>query len=430
MKKTLLILVCLFSFLMFKYNAYAAFTFDCDYFLTSYESVSKSGALTPEAKQKLEAVKYACNNPTVKACAENSVTSSCHNSCLISLGSIDPISQECISCVANTCMTAQDSSAFNSIFVSGAAAGIGYLNGNIEPSTQNDNPNYEVCKNFLNSYPLVQSYDDGTVVESICSDPETFSCLQTTVTDKCSDSCSSYMTDPSCLTCLSDKCLNHEQRQAIQDATTQAQTPDNICVPSTGENCDRCTEAQRGICIKMCMTYHAVTSAECYTQCVTDGNVDPDKLTFESTECRDCLHEYCNYPEVLNSEYTYNDPEVDLSTGWDFCEKHGVLVSMRIFSRAISVARIFVPILLIIFGIIELSKAVLSSDDKAISNATSSLIKKLIIGLLVFFIPTIVDSIFNAVDDYTNLNDNGCYTCFFDREKEDCDNLINNSNDD
>ncbi len=121
--------------------------------------------------------------------------------------------------------------------------------------------------------------------------------------------------------------------------------------------------------------------------------------------------------------------EEEKLTEWDFCDKKGVLKSMQIVNRALFIAKIVVPILLIVFGIIELSKALISSDDNAIKSSVNSLIKKIIIGLIVFFVPTIVKAIFNQIDDYTSLSNNGCYVCLFDTNDNECENLIANSND-
>ena len=82
--------------------------------------------------------------------------------------------------------------------------------------------------------------------------------------------------------------------------------------------------------------------------------------------------------------------------------------------RVLLVFKIVIPILLIIFGMIDLGKAVVASDDKAIKSATSSLVKRAIAGVVIFFIPTIVGAIFNLVgnfqraeikDDYKICND-------------------------
>ena len=58
-----------------------------------------------------------------------------------------------------------------------------------------------------------------------------------------------------------------------------------------------------------------------------------------------------------------------------------------------------IPIGLIIMGSIDLGKAVLSSDDKEIKQATSKLIKRAIAAVAIFFIVIIVDLVMGLVGD-------------------------------
>lgn len=64
------------------------------------------------------------------------------------------------------------------------------------------------------------------------------------------------------------------------------------------------------------------------------------------------------------------------------------------------VFKIVIPILLIIFGMVDLGKAVISSDDKAVSKAAKSLLNRVIAGVCIFFIPTIVGIVFSMVGDF------------------------------
>jgi fumarate reductase subunit D len=61
----------------------------------------------------------------------------------------------------------------------------------------------------------------------------------------------------------------------------------------------------------------------------------------------------------------------------------------------VKIFKIVIPILLIIFGSIDLGKAVVASDDKAIKSAATTLGKRAIAAVVIFFIPTIVGAIFN-----------------------------------
>jgi len=61
--------------------------------------------------------------------------------------------------------------------------------------------------------------------------------------------------------------------------------------------------------------------------------------------------------------------------------------------------KILVPIILIIYGAIDLTKAVMASDDKEIKAATSKLIKRAIAAVAVFFAVTLLDVIMGLVGD-------------------------------
>ena len=65
------------------------------------------------------------------------------------------------------------------------------------------------------------------------------------------------------------------------------------------------------------------------------------------------------------------------------------------------VFKIVIPLLLILFLIIDLGKAVVSSDEKAIKSATTSLVKRAIAAVVIFFIPTLVSAVFGIVSGFS-----------------------------
>ena len=79
------------------------------------------------------------------------------------------------------------------------------------------------------------------------------------------------------------------------------------------------------------------------------------------------------------------------------CTDVGVLQTFKIISALLSIIKVLVPVFLIITGIITLTKAVLSSDQDAINNSLSVLITKVIIGVMIFFIPTIMNTVLDMV---------------------------------
>lgn len=61
------------------------------------------------------------------------------------------------------------------------------------------------------------------------------------------------------------------------------------------------------------------------------------------------------------------------------------------------VLQIGIPIILIVLGTLDLGRAVISSDDKAVKEAQSKLIKRCIYAILVFFIVTLLNLLFTMV---------------------------------
>ena len=77
----------------------------------------------------------------------------------------------------------------------------------------------------------------------------------------------------------------------------------------------------------------------------------------------------------------------------------------QLVGRILMVFKIAIPILLIVFGMIDLGKAVIASKEDAIEKATQSLIKRLIAGVVIFFIPFLVGAVFNLINSFKDLND-------------------------
>lgn len=87
--------------------------------------------------------------------------------------------------------------------------------------------------------------------------------------------------------------------------------------------------------------------------------------------------------------------------------------------------KIIIPLIIIIFGIVDFAKAVMSSDDKAIKGAATSLLKRTIAGIAIFFIPTIVTVVFNLIDNVANLDGlKECRVCLLDPTSGDCDDYV------
>ena len=84
----------------------------------------------------------------------------------------------------------------------------------------------------------------------------------------------------------------------------------------------------------------------------------------------------------------------------------------KLVGRILLVFKIVIPLLVIVFGMIDLGKAVVASKDDEIKKAAKSLGMRALAGVLIFFIPTIVAFIFNMVDSFSEDTDySTCSKC-------------------
>lgn len=79
----------------------------------------------------------------------------------------------------------------------------------------------------------------------------------------------------------------------------------------------------------------------------------------------------------------------------DFCMQTANI--WHLVGLVVYILKIVIPLILIVMGMIDLGKAVINSDEKAINKAVGTLIKRFIAAVVVFFIPTIVNAIFGVI---------------------------------
>ena len=95
-----------------------------------------------------------------------------------------------------------------------------------------------------------------------------------------------------------------------------------------------------------------------------------------------------------------------------FCERNEVRKTFQIIGYVLYVAKILIPLLLIILGTIDFAKATISSDDKAPKDALMALGKRIIIAIIIFLIPTVLNFLLGLV--------NGAREAFTDGDFTDC----------
>lgn len=96
----------------------------------------------------------------------------------------------------------------------------------------------------------------------------------------------------------------------------------------------------------------------------------------------------------------------------------------QIVGYILLVFKIAIPLLLIIFGMLDLGKAVIASKDDEIKKATGSLVKRAIAAVVIFLLPTLISFIMGMVTDFASSGAKEdydiCRTCLVRPNDETC----------
>ena len=99
-------------------------------------------------------------------------------------------------------------------------------------------------------------------------------------------------------------------------------------------------------------------------------------------------------------------------TATSFCTKTANI--WQVVGIILFVFKIVIPLLIIIFGMIDLGKAVVASKDDEVKKAIKSLAMRAVAGVVIFFIPTLIGVIFRLLggfDGQTNATYSTCERC-------------------
>lgn len=78
----------------------------------------------------------------------------------------------------------------------------------------------------------------------------------------------------------------------------------------------------------------------------------------------------------------------------------------------INFLKIAIPIIIILLATLDLGKAVMAGKEDEIKSAQKMLIKRLIYGVAIFFVTTIVQLVFSLVGENIKTGDSGvCFSC-------------------
>ena len=96
----------------------------------------------------------------------------------------------------------------------------------------------------------------------------------------------------------------------------------------------------------------------------------------------------------------------------DYCS--GLSSTFICIGHIVRIAKIFIPIIIIGFGMIDLFKAIVGSKEDTLMKAVKSLVFRCIAGVCIFFLPALISLIFSWVDAWNESEFWGCFNCIWD----------------
>ena len=108
----------------------------------------------------------------------------------------------------------------------------------------------------------------------------------------------------------------------------------------------------------------------------------------------------------------------------DFCETENVLRTFKILNIFLSIMKILVPLIIIIMGMKDFFSVVVAYKDDEFKTTVNSLVKRIIVGLVIFVLPSIINYALNLYYGYqkTATEFTSCSVCL--TSAKECDDLI------
>lgn len=112
----------------------------------------------------------------------------------------------------------------------------------------------------------------------------------------------------------------------------------------------------------------------------------------------------------------------------NFCQ--GLSPILQIIGQILNLFKIFLPLILIVLGIFDIGKAVISSKSDDVKKNMKNFFKKILVCLVVFFIPSLCIIVFGFVGGFNDIRDNSgidfdvCYSCMFNPNASECTDAV------
>ncbi|NLL01507.1 MAG: hypothetical protein GX265_00565 [Mollicutes bacterium] len=87
--------------------------------------------------------------------------------------------------------------------------------------------------------------------------------------------------------------------------------------------------------------------------------------------------------------------------GTDICKEDDIIKALTFIGYLLFFVKLLVPFIIILIGTMDYYKSVTASKDDSLKEQTQKFLKRIVIGILVFFIPTIINTFLVFFSNYS-----------------------------
>ena len=100
------------------------------------------------------------------------------------------------------------------------------------------------------------------------------------------------------------------------------------------------------------------------------------------------------------------------NVGDNICKEVESIRVLKTAGAIITIFKFMAPVIIIIYSTFKFAKSITSQEGKEYTKAIRDLIFRVVAGIMLFFLPTIVNAVLSFTNYYSDTND--CYKCLFD----------------
>lgn len=137
--------------------------------------------------------------------------------------------------------------------------------------------------------------------------------------------------------------------------------------------------------------------------------------TYKGSSIQDACQKVSN-EVLLKLGASGNCTAADKIIGESFCEEGDVLKALSFIGFIIFFLKMLIPLIIIIMATFDYYKAIIDDKDDALVKQTKVLLKRILIGIIIFFIPTFINLSLMLVSGWSDIENDykKCAKCLLD----------------